>query len=287
MDTLGIDVSEYQARTPPLKGLSFLIARATIGNRADLRYPRHIAAAKRAGIVTGAYHFNDRRVSPTGQARAFLATAGEVDFYFLDVEGAGVAMSPAQAQTFMAEVRRTTGHCGIYHSRSGFFGAGQDYDWVALYDSNGVPPSRHWDFWQYRGSPLDLDRFHGTPDELRAFARQVKGDTMQQTYDVTPDAVSGTLTVPKAGHGYQRLLDGSVHTITIGPPWVDRQAYGPVKLHTPIPGGAAGADRQTAYIVGVEAAAVLASDCVFIPDHADGFAAAKAKAIAAVQAIQP
>lgn len=168
-DTLGIDVSEYQAATPPLRGLSFLFARASIGTRPDARYARHIFAARRAGLLVGAYHFNDRHLAPTAQARAFLAAAGDVDFYFLDVEGAD-AMTPAQIQTFFAEVRRAGKRVGLYHSASGFPHLGQDYDWVAEWDTAGRPPAIPWTFWQFRGSPLDLDRYNGSPDQLRELA---------------------------------------------------------------------------------------------------------------------
>lgn len=165
---LGIDVSKWQATTPSLAGLDFLFARASIGTQKDERYDQHIAKAKAAGLVTGAYHFGYKGVSAADQARAFLAAAGDVDFYFLDHEGAD-QMSATQAKAFVAAIKAARGRCGLYASLSGFPDFGQDFNWLALWASH-PPTTFKWKFWQYSGSPLDKDAFNGTPAELRAFA---------------------------------------------------------------------------------------------------------------------
>src|SRR5258706_8778635 len=163
---LGVDVSQWQATTLNLTGLSFLFARASIALQADTMYAKHIAKARSAGLVTGAYHFGNDQVDPATQAAVFLKAAGDVDFYFLDVEGRH-AMSYPQIKAFFAAVHKAGKSIGLYGSESGFPQLGQDYSWIANWSST---PSIPWDFHQYRGSPLDLDRFNGTLAELRALA---------------------------------------------------------------------------------------------------------------------
>lgn len=162
----GVDVSYYQSTTPPLTGLSFLIARSSIGLGTDPRYSKHIANAKAAGLVTGAYHFAyTGRIAD--QADLFLRTAGDVDLLFIDVEGRGQP-TQAEVRAFIKRVQAAGKRCGLYRSESVYYEAGQDYDWIANWSAM---PSRSWDFHQYRGSPLDLDRFNGTDADLRAFAK--------------------------------------------------------------------------------------------------------------------
>lgn len=170
----GIDVSHWQVTTPPLTGRKFLVARASIGLLPDDRYNQHIAAARRAGLVPMAYHFGDNRIDPVAQARLFLDVAGQVGFYFLDVEGAH-AMTRAQRRAFHSEVRRQGHESGYYHSLSGFTEDGQDSNWIAFW--SGSPPPGNWLLWQYRGSPLDLDRFIGTEAQLRGLAEKQLPDT--------------------------------------------------------------------------------------------------------------
>lgn len=169
MSTLGLDVSQYQETTPPLAGLSFLFARSSIGLRTDTMYARHISAARRAGLVVGAYHFAYDTIPMEDQVRLFLHAAGDVDLYAVDVEGAH-APSRAQTAAFIRAMHAAGKRCGLYHSASGFFDAGQDFDWVAKW---GSTPPASWDFWQNRGSPLDLDRYAGSPGQLLAFARGI------------------------------------------------------------------------------------------------------------------
>jgi hypothetical protein len=162
----GIDVSKWQSTTPSLTGLRFLIARASIGTAPDVRYQMHIANARKAGLLVGAYHFNwdTSVVSVAAQAQAFLKAAGKVDFYFIDVE-AEHAFTKAETAKFIDVVQAAGIRIGLYHSLSGYFEAGQDYDWVAKWSSTS--PNRPWDFWQHRGSPLDLNVFNGTLAQLR------------------------------------------------------------------------------------------------------------------------
>jgi hypothetical protein len=177
MSCFGIDVSKWQTSLPKLDTVDFLFARASIGTMHDERYGQHIAAAKAAGIVTGAYHFNWDTISVAAQVTTFIAAAGKVDLYALDVEGAN-AFSTAQAKEFIRLMHAAGLKCGLY--RSALYSvqeAGQDWDWIADYRS-GVNHSAPGTFWQYTsggqmaGYPgrLDFDRFNGTLHELYALA---------------------------------------------------------------------------------------------------------------------
>src|SRR4029453_13549859 len=68
----GRDVSHHQEKTPSLAGKGFLFPRPTIGTAPDSRYDKHIAKARNAGLVTGAYHFNWSRASVAEQVTHFL-----------------------------------------------------------------------------------------------------------------------------------------------------------------------------------------------------------------------
>jgi hypothetical protein len=150
-------------------------------------------------------------------------------------------------------------HCQSVKTASRFW---QTYAW-----SRGtVFPG--YDLYQYlngqtiNGSAVDFCR------ALKADYGQWKADVMQSfTFDPTT-AKTGTLTVSTTGHSYERIYDSTLHPILIGTAWTNRPAFGPVKLVTPIPGGVAGADRATGYLVGSEAAFILNSDCKFTPSPA-------------------
>jgi hypothetical protein len=169
MTVEGIDVSHHQSTTPGLSGLGFLIARKSIGTQQDEKYGLHIGNARRAGLLTGAYHFNWSTLSVADQVRAFLANVGDVDFYALDVEpdSGTPAFSRTQARDFIARVQDTGRECGLYMSESAFFDAGQDWNWIANWSNRPSSPYR---FWQYHGGPIDRNRFEGTLAQLRALA---------------------------------------------------------------------------------------------------------------------
>ncbi len=176
MTCFGIDVSKWQANLPDLTTVDFLFARASIGTVTDTLYAQHIAEAKAAGIVTGAYHFNHDGVSVSSQVTTFIAAAGSVNLYAVDVEGVN-AFSEAQTREFIRLMHQAGLKCGLYHSLSGYFDAGQDWDWIAKWSST-PPAGWDWEFWQYTSSGhlpgytgrLDFDRFNGTLAELHALA---------------------------------------------------------------------------------------------------------------------
>lgn len=169
MTVSGIDVSRWQSSTPNLAGLSFLFARATYGTYPDIRYGMHIANARQAGLLVGAYAFGVN-ASVTAQVNAFLRAAGNVDFYVLDLEsdGSRARMTDGQARAFIASVKAKGKRIGLYHSASGFPFLGQDYNWVAKWSP--TPPTQHWTFWQQAGTTVDRDVFNGSVTALRQLA---------------------------------------------------------------------------------------------------------------------
>jgi len=231
MTLQGIDVSKHQETTPSLTGLSFLFARATIGTDPDVRYKPHIAAARQAGLITGAYHFNWSLDPIDDQVKAFLAAAGDVHLLALDVETQHKKKLPngqiiphvprfnrAEARAFLEGVKAADPlhrKVGLYMSASGFYRtAGQDFNWIADYrkghshDSPGT-------FWQYTShgrikgfhQRLDRDVFNGTKAELDAFAQgsqmteyKAKGEdwkTAKAPVRLTPDrSAPAAVTLP-------------------------------------------------------------------------------------------
>jgi hypothetical protein len=181
----GYDVSHWQTSTPT-RG-DFLIAKASQGTRPDTAYREHIRNARAAGMVVGAYAFNHDTaiVSVSDQADAFLEAAGDVDLYALDVEGR-YSFTRDEARAFIGRVQEAGRSCGLYMSESPYYrDVGQDWRWVANWSREPAIP---WDIWQYRGSPLDLDRFDGTRDELVALG----GQRMKL---MDPQAAAGTVTL--------------------------------------------------------------------------------------------
>lgn len=164
----GVDVSHWQTLSDwSPTGLTFIIVKASEGTTPDPMFAKHVAKARAAGLIVGAYAFNRNDVSISAQVQTFATASAGADLFVIDVEGQ-YAFSQAQTREFMDRFRALTGKkIGMYHSASGFFDAGQDWDWVAHW---GVTqPSRPWDLHQYRGSPLDLDQYNGTADDMKAF----------------------------------------------------------------------------------------------------------------------
>lgn len=173
----GVDVSHWQSLSDwSPDGLSFVVVKASEGLWTDPMHSKHVAKGRAAGLVVGAYAFNRDDVDIVAQAKHFASVSKDADIWFIDVEGQ-YSFSQAQTKLFIDTFRSVTGkHIGLYHSASGYFDAGQDYDWVAHW---GVTqPSRSWDFHQYRGSPLDLDQFNGTHEQLLDFVTRLNGENM-------------------------------------------------------------------------------------------------------------
>src|SRR5258707_10351550 len=89
-----------------------IIHRATIGDRADLKYAERRDEAKKRGYKWGAYHFG-RPGNPLKQADFFLKTVNPAadELIALDLESVdeGKDMSLEEARVFIKRIKETTG----------------------------------------------------------------------------------------------------------------------------------------------------------------------------------
>jgi GH25 family lysozyme M1 (1,4-beta-N-acetylmuramidase) len=173
----GPDVSKYQHANGKAinwvavkrSGQDFAFIKATGGsNRVDPWFAREWAAAGRAGMIRGAYHYADPAHSAVEQADRIVNVVGTTreanDLgIVLDLESTG-GLGPASlarwAHTFLTRVERRTGRVPIlytaphfWHSRmhdNRSFGA---YPlWLAHYTSKRpgpLPGWNRWTFWQH------------------------------------------------------------------------------------------------------------------------------------------
>lgn len=162
----GIDISVHQANTPALAGRDFVICRASYGDYPDTRYAEHAANVRQAGLPLGAYLFL-RNQDPADQVRTFLRVSAGADFWAVDYEKdrGHPHVTEAQTREVIRRIQATGRKVGLYATQYTMFRAGQDWDWVADWRDD-MPPG-DWTIWQYRGSPLDLDVFRGTPQDMR------------------------------------------------------------------------------------------------------------------------
>ncbi|HUR13784.1 MAG TPA: GH25 family lysozyme [Mycobacteriales bacterium] len=176
----GPDVSKYQHSTGKLidwaavrrSGQDFAFIKATGGsNRVDPWFEREWAAAGRAGMIRGAYHYADPSHSAVEQAARIVSVVGSTreanDLgIVLDLETSG-GLSPARlarwAHAFLNEVERRTARVPILYTSPNFwhtkmrdnrtFGA---YPlWLAHYTNKRpgpLPGWNRWTFWQHTSS---------------------------------------------------------------------------------------------------------------------------------------
>jgi len=198
----GIDVSAYEASVDwtlaRAAGIDFAFVRVSDGaTYLDPRFPAYWAGARAAGVVRGSYQFFRPAEDPIAQADLLLDRMGPLEPGDLppviDVEVSGGLSKPAVAAAVRAWVHRVTERLGrppiVYaglYSWPDLTGAANVTTsplWVAQYTSQPCPnipsPWTRWSFWQHSstghvdgvpGQTLDLDRFNGTLDDLRAFA---------------------------------------------------------------------------------------------------------------------
>ena len=173
----GVDVSKYQHDNGrPIdwaavrrSGQSFAFIKATGGtDRVDPWFAREWAAAGRAGMIRGAYHYADPRGSAAAQAAHVVSVVGttrEKDNLgiVLDLEDDG-GLSPARlrvwAHTFLSEVERRTGRVPILYTYVYFWQHAMANDrsfgayplWLARYSGTAPAPLAgwsRWTFWQH------------------------------------------------------------------------------------------------------------------------------------------
>ena len=168
----GIDVSRYQQEISwaDVKAMNvrnvrigFAFIKATEGiDMADEQYRNNASAAKRSGLVTGAYHFFIGSGSGKAQAENFLETAelkkGDLP-PVLDVEtanGASVADLQQRIADWLETVEKKYKTKPVIYTNIGFYktflaGRFDDYPlWVAHYLVKDKPSiNRSWTFWQH------------------------------------------------------------------------------------------------------------------------------------------
>lgn len=173
----GIDISYAQPITPSLDGLDFVVVKASEGNFRDPQWEQHSSKVRAAGKVLGAYHFGRREWSAVMQAELLWSVAQGADFWALDYEPStrGTLMTRTQAREFVIAFRDVSGKSvGLYQSLGHpqpypADSLGADWRWVAYWGQQ--PPPVRWQFWQWKGTPLDRDYYNGSVNDLRAFLR--------------------------------------------------------------------------------------------------------------------
>lgn len=199
----GIDVSYWQGTIAwdrvAASGVGFAFIRLSYGDVfRDPKFDANWQGAADAGVVRGAYQFFKPSQSVDEQAQMMIdaispAQPGDLP-PMLDVEasdGESSATVARKIDAWVAQVQAATGVAPIVYSGSYFWrdqvgGSRNEADnpfWIAQYTTKcpNLPlPWDRWTLWQYsnRGSisgirgNVDLDRFNGTVDDLRALAVQ-------------------------------------------------------------------------------------------------------------------
>ena len=202
----GIDVSKYQHPTgKPIdwvkvrrSGKVFAFVKATGGsNRIDPWFRREWAAAKRAGMIVGAYHYADPTRSADAQAALIVSVVGTTREannlgIVLDLEHSA-GRSPAQlgrwAHAFLRGVQKRTGRVPIFYTYPNFYNTEMRGNrslggyplWLARYSKGApgpLPGWKRWTFWQSSASgrvpgivgAVDLDWACCSMSTLRALA---------------------------------------------------------------------------------------------------------------------
>lgn len=197
----GIDISKWQTATPPLGGLAFVFARASIGLATDQLYDDHARHVRAAGIVLGAYHYW-LQGDPAGQVATFLGRSRDADLWAIDLEGAGHTSPVAHAEVrdMIRRIQSTGRKVGLYASDSGYPELGQDYRWIAKW--SGPAPSKAWTFWQVGGTGVDHDKFRGDQAALDALANRTDSGGTGVYFLATPQLGKVAVSAGTIAHAY-------------------------------------------------------------------------------------
>ncbi|WP_265560959.1 glycoside hydrolase family 25 protein [Streptomyces hygroscopicus] len=186
MSVYGQDWSSYQSASPDTSGLAFAFIKVTQGlSYTNPSWVSQRAAARKAGLVVGFYHYPNIANSPAAEADHFLSQINLVagDILCLDWEWYGQNVTNAQARAYkdawLAYVKaKVPGHkVGIYCDTGNWKNVDTnsncgDFLWIADYTTAGQPRVQHpWTFHQYTDSPLDKDIANfATAADLKAWA---------------------------------------------------------------------------------------------------------------------
>jgi hypothetical protein len=182
VNTRGYDVSDYQPSIPA--DAEFVFIKASEGARTNQQgYAAKVADARSRSLVVGHYHFLHAENDVQGEIDHFCQVVGDVpagELLVLDFEPYGQPVSDSAAtaakNAWLAAIKQRypNNRVGLYTSVDWWHrtddNAG-DFLWVADYVAAGSPRVQAaWRFHQYTDSPLDSDVYHGSIDELRAWA---------------------------------------------------------------------------------------------------------------------
>lgn len=200
----GIDVSKWQDNvdwhTARTSGVAFAFVKATEGgDYLDPKFRDHWAAAKRAGVRRGAYHFYYFCRPAEEQARWFIRNVPKDDSalpHVLDMEwnphSPSCTLRPdgaqvrAEARKFLNILERHYGRRPIVYTTLDFYretGIGRlpgTQFWLRSVAGHPgkVYDRSHWVFWQYTGTgvvpgipgPVDINVFAGSPETFLRWA---------------------------------------------------------------------------------------------------------------------
>ncbi len=176
-----------------MQQVDYCIAQATVGTWIDSAYAGDARTIHAYGKMLGAYHYGMYGPGPTRQARAFLSVvnAGPLaQFLAIDAEARGsnrLLAHPATITALIVNVRKLDIHKRpilLYSSRAtsvivngnnvSIWKAitAQDDNWVADYvgaPDRVVSPSVPWRLWQYSGTGIDKDAYHGSVAQMKAW----------------------------------------------------------------------------------------------------------------------
>lgn len=222
MNTYGIDVSHWSGkldyagivkngygtkRLPPV----FNFIKATEGTWfKDSLYQYHLEESKKAGILTGAYHYYREGYSPSNQGKLFAKVYndnGGTDMPpVLDVEKINNSkLTPSAIHDCLNEIEEKTGrkpiiYTGFYVWRDMLKGSsfGKNYPlWIATYGNAPMipPPWISWTFWQFSDAKGDENWYNGDVESLKKFCGISQEDkpwydglTMEQKVNLLLDA---------------------------------------------------------------------------------------------------
>lgn len=189
----GYDVSSYQDVSVHAQqaaaGAKFCFIKAEEGFNEDPKFVAHWAAAKAAGMFTGAYNFFHPSVDPIAQAQKFKAIVGPIGpgdlgpvIDWESTDGVPPFQDMNDGFNFLTALQSEYGRGPIVYSAAYFIEAMSLDDrflafplWVANYGVRCplVPaPWKYWSFWQYgtQNNILDMDVFNGSYDRLKLMA---------------------------------------------------------------------------------------------------------------------
>lgn len=174
-------------------GIDFVFCKASEGMGTDSKVALYFPAAKKAGLITGLYHFYSTGSEQIAQARHFAKVCSSVGlsrddlppvFDFEKASGNFNAADSSRAQAFLTELEDKTGRLPmIYMSQSTFSALGnpawmKKYPWwIARYRPLSQGPGIEYTIWQYSesasipglGNPGDKNIFQGSVADLKAF----------------------------------------------------------------------------------------------------------------------